>query len=221
MREEAARAPGPAIVYLCSPNNPTGTLTPHAEVASWVQDDDETFFIIDEAYFELVEDPAYSSFLPWTEDHANILVVRTFSKIHGLAGLRMGYGIAHPDTVGLFTPWMAKNNTNQIAIAAASASLDDAQHVRRSLEVNRQSRAIVLETLEELGLPALPSHTNFVMHEIGTEVGEYQALFLERGIAVGRAFPPMTRHNRVSLGTPDEMARWADTLRSLRRQGHL
>jgi len=219
MRQEASRASGPAIVYLCNPNNPTGTLTPYDEIEAWIDEDGETFFVIDEAYFELVEETGFTSFLSRTADRPNLLVVRTFSKIYGLAGLRMGYGVAHADTVGRFTPWMAKNNTNQIAIAAASASLDDPDHVRRSLAVNRQSRALVQETLDELGFAALPSHTNFIMHEIGMDVGAYQRLFLDAGIAVGRAFPPMMRHNRLSFGTPEEMGRWAQTVRDLRRQG--
>ena len=221
MRQEAARASGPAIVYLCNPNNPTGTLTPHDAIEAWIDEDDETFFVVDEAYFELVEEPGFVSFLSRTADRPNLLVVRTFSKIHGMAGLRMGYGVAHADTVGRFTAWMAKNNTNQIAIAAASASLDDTDHVRRSLEVNRRSRALVMETLDELGFAALPSHTNFLMHEIGMDVGDYQRLFLDAGIAVGRAFPPMLRYNRLSLGTPEEMGRWAQTLRDLRRRGRV
>jgi histidinol-phosphate aminotransferase len=221
MREEASRASGPAIAYLCNPNNPTGTLTPHDEMAAWIEEDEETFFIIDEAYFELVEEPGFASFLSWTAHRPNLLVVRTFSKIYGLAGLRMGYGVAHGDTVGRFTEWMAKNNTNQIAIAAASASLDDPDHVRRSLETNRQSRMLVLETLDELGFAALPSHTNFLMHEIGMDVADYQRLFLDAGIAVGRAFPPMLQYNRLSFGTPEEMGRWAQTLRDLRRRGQV
>jgi len=220
MREEAARAPGPSIIYLCNPNNPTGTLTPHDEIAAWMDEaDDDVFFLVDEAYFELVEDPAYRSFLPRIRAQPNLLVVRTFSKIYGMAGLRMGYGIADPATVERITPYQAKNNTNQVAIAAASASLGDAEHVRRSLASNRAAGGVVAETLDELGFAALPSHTNFVMHEIGMEVGDYQRLFREAGIAVGRAFPPMLRYNRVSLGTPEEMGRWAETLRGLRRRG--
>ncbi|MEJ2542224.1 MAG: histidinol-phosphate transaminase [Gemmatimonadota bacterium] len=222
MRDEAARAPGPVIVYLCNPNNPTGTLTPLDEISAWIREaDPKVFFVIDEAYFELVEAPGHASFLSWTRDYPNLLVVRTFSKIYGMAGLRMGYGIAHPETVARIVPWMANNNTNQIAIAAAAASLDDQEHVTRSLETNRASRTLVLDTLEELGFQALPSHTNFVMHEIGMNVGAYQRLFREAGIAVGRAFPPMLQHNRVSLGTPQEMARWAERLRELRRQGRV
>jgi histidinol-phosphate aminotransferase len=220
MREEAARSRSLSIVYVCNPNNPTGTLTDSREVQSWIQEaDEDVFFIVDEAYFELVDDPTYQSCLPLTREYRNLLVVRTFSKIYGLAGMRMGYGIAHPDTVRRMTAYMAKSNANQLAVAAASASLDDWAHVQRSVDSNRAAKAVVLETLDGLGLEALPSHTNFLMHHIGVDVHGYIDRFAEAGIAVGRPFPPMLQYNRLSLGTPEEMGRWADTIRDFRRRG--
>lgn len=220
MRAEARRAPGRAIVYLCNPNNPTGTLTPTREVEAWIREaDEDVFFLVDEAYYELVEDPSYLTCLPWTRERRNVLVVRTFSKIYGMAGMRMGYGIAHPETVAQMTAYQANSNTNQLALAAAATSLRDEEHVRRSLDSNRESRRLVLETLAELELEALPSHTNFVMHRIGGDVRRYIDRFAEAGIAVGRPFPPLLQHNRLSLGTPEEMGRWAETLRDFRRRG--
>lgn len=220
MRAEVAAGSGPAVVYLCNPNNPTGTLTPGDAVGEWIAEaGDDVFFLVDEAYFELVDDPLYATAIPWARSRPNVLVVRTFSKIYGMAGLRLGYGVAHPDTVARLTAWIANNNTNQVAMAAATASLDDDEHRRRSLESNRAARAIVTSTLDELELTHLPSHTNFVMHRIGGDVGEYIARFREAGIAVGRPFPPLLDHNRLSLGTPDEMGRWAETIRDFRRRG--
>lgn len=220
MRDEVRRAPGRSVVYLCNPNNPTGTLTPTAEMAAWIREaGDDVFFLVDEAYFELVEAPGHASLADLARERPGVLVVRTFSKIYGMAGMRIGYGVAHPETVDTVTAWISNNNTNQLALAAAAASLDDEAFRRRSLETNRAARQVVLDTLEELDLPSLPSHTNFVMHRIGGDVREYIRRFADAGIAVGRPFPPLLDHNRLSLGTPDEMQRWADTIRDFRRQG--
>ncbi len=220
MKAEAARSPGLSVVYLCNPNNPTGTLTPTAEIERWIRDADESvFFLVDEAYFELVDDPAYASCVALAREHTNVLVVRTFSKIYGMAGMRLGYGVAHPDTVERVTAYISNNNTNQLAMAAASASLRDDTFRSQSLASNLAARALVIDTLDELGLEYLPSHTNFIMHSIGTDVHDYIRRFADAGIAVGRAFPPMLDHNRVSFGTPVEMGRWAETLRDFRRKG--
>jgi histidinol-phosphate aminotransferase len=220
MRAEASRSPGLSIVYLCNPNNPTGTITPSRDIEAWIDEaDDDVFFVVDEAYFELVDEPAYHSCIERARSRPNVLVVRTFSKIYGMAGMRLGYGVAHEQTVPRLTAWISNNNTNQIVMAAASASLDDEGHRRRTLDSNRAARALVTDTLDELELPYLPSHTNFLMHYIGVDVQEYIERFAERGIAVGRPFPPMLDYNRLSLGTPEEMESWADTLRDFRQRG--
>ena len=220
MRAEASRSPGLSVIYLCNPNNPTGTITPSREIEAWIdQADDDVFFVVDEAYFELVDDPDYRTCIDRARSRTNVLVVRTFSKIYGMAGMRLGYGVAHEQTVERLTAWISNNNTNQIVMAAASASLDDEAHRVRTLESNRAARSLVIETLDELELPHLPSHTNFLMHYIGVDVQGYIERFAERGIAVGRPFPPMLDYNRLSLGTPEEMGRWADTLRDFRQRG--
>jgi len=220
MRREAGRSGGGAVVYLCNPNNPTGTLTASGEMDEWIRESDEdTFFIVDEAYHELVDDPGYRSALPWARERPNVLVVRTFSKIYGMAGMRLGYGIGQPETVERIARFISDANTNQMAVAAASASLRDDEHVERSLASNRAAKALVMETLGDLGLEALPSQTNFVMHGIGGDVQDYIDRFAAEGILVGRPFPPMLEHNRVSLGTVEEMGRWAETLRDFRRRG--
>jgi len=220
MREEVGRTRRPTVVYLCNPNNPTGTITPSAEIDAWIQDAPESvFFLVDEAYFELVEAPGYWSALKWIAERPNVLVARTFSKIHGMAGLRLGYGVAHPDTASRMRDFMLGIYGNQIAIAAGMASLDDDDHVIRSRAVNAESRAIVEGTLDELELGRLESHTNFVMHQIKGDVRTYAERFRDRGILVGRPFPPMTDYNRLSLGMPDDMHRWAEVMYEFRDRG--
>lgn len=220
MRAEAERTTGAAMVYLCNPNNPTGTITPSSEVEAWIDEaPDHVFFLVDEAYFELVDDPAYRSCIERAVARDNVLVVRTFSKVYGMAGMRLGYGVAHERTVERMTAWISNNNTNQLAMAAATASLADVEYRDRTLALNRDAREMVIQTLDELELEHLPSHTNFIMHRIRGDVRAYIDRFAERGIAVGRPFPPMLDYNRLSFGTIDEMGRWADTIRDFRRRG--
>ena len=220
MRELAEGSSGRALVYLCNPNNPTGTLTPSADIDTWIESAPQRVsFLVDEAYYDYCEDPGYRSCIARVADQPNLLVVRTFSKIYGMAGMRLGYGIAHPDTAATLREYIGRNNANQLALAAALASLGDAKLVERSLESNRQAARILKGCLDELGLAHLPSHANFVMHRINGDLETYQKRMLESGVKVGRAFPPMLEYNRVSIGLPQEMERFADTLREFRRKG--
>lgn len=220
MRGVAERARRPSIVYLCNPNNPTGTLTSCRDTDAWIEDAPETtLFLVDEAYFEYADDPGYWSALPWIQDRPNVIVVRTFSKIYGMAGMRLGFGFAHPDTAQRLREFMSSNNANQLALAAGLASLADAELEPRSVGINQEARTIVHRTLAELDLEVLPSHTNFVMHRIQGSLSDYRSRMLERGIRVGRDFPPMLEWNRLSLGLPEEMEQWSEAIRDFRRHG--
>ena len=220
MREEVERRRRPAVVYVCNPNNPTGGVTPSADVDAWIADaPEDVFFIIDEAYVEYVDDPRYHSALPWISDKPNVLVVRTFSKIYGMAGLRLGYGISHPRASARLADFVAKNNTNQLALAAAEASFQDQALIRESVRVNTEAKAITTSTLDELGLEYLPTQTNFLMHRIPGDLGTYRNRMAEAGFLVGRPFPPMTEWNRLSFGLPEDMGRFSETLRSFRQKG--
>jgi histidinol-phosphate aminotransferase len=220
MREATERARRPSVVYICNPNNPTATLTPSSEIDTWIQDAPESvFFIVDEAYFELVEEPGYWTAIKWIHERPNLLVTRTFSKIYGMAGLRLGYGLAHASTAERFRAFIAQGSRNMMGIQAGLASLKDEGHIERTLAMNNRSRQIVQDTLDELGLGYLPSYTNFLMHEINGDPETYIERFHMEGIAVGRVFPPMTDYARISFGLPEDMERWSDTLRSFRSRG--
>ena len=212
---------GPSIVYLCNPNNPTGTLTSSAAIDEWVGSAPaNVFFILDEAYFEYAEaQPEYWSGLKWVETHRNVIVVRTFSKVHGMAGLRLGYGIAHADTIGRVGSISGHNNANHLACVAAVASMSEDGHVRRSVEVNERARAVTEAVLDELTIERLPSHTNFLMHRIRGDLQAYIERMGAEGWKVGRPFPPMLDFNRVSFSLPEDMMRFADTLRGFRSRG--
>jgi histidinol-phosphate aminotransferase len=218
MREAAGR--GPSVVYVCNPNNPTGTVTSSREVDAWIADAPETtMFLVDEAYFEYADDPRYWSAVKWIDTRPNVVVVRTFSKIFGMAGLRLGYGIAHPETARTLSAYVANSNTNVLACAAGIASLGDDGLVERSIGVNTEAKEIATATLDELGLEHIPTQTNFVMHRIQGPLQAYIDGMRAKGIRVGRPFPPMTEWNRVSFGLPEEMDRWAEALREMRAVG--
>jgi histidinol-phosphate aminotransferase len=220
MRERADRAAGPVVVYLCNPNNPTGTLTDCAEIDAWIAAAPErVFFVVDEAYFDFVDDAGYWSFDRVAVARPNVLVVRTFSKIYGMAGLRAGYGIAAPETVRRLAAHVTQTSPNHLAQVAALASLRDAELVARGQALNARARQILLGVLDELDLAHLPSHANFVMHRITGELRAYQQRMRERDIRVGRAFPPMLGYNRVSIGLPAEMEEFVDVLRDFRGRG--
>lgn len=220
MRRAARAAPGAALVYVCNPNNPTGTLTPVSDVRAWIEEAPaEQTFLVDEAYHHFVDDPAYETLAGLAAERPNVIVSRTFSKVYAMAGIRVGYGVAHPDAAARLRELAVITCPNELGNAAALAALEDEDFVRRTLETNRRSKRIVRETLDELGLSRMPSHTNFVMHEIRADVETYNRRMLEAGIRVGRPFPPYRHRSRVSLGAPEAMERWAEALRSVLREG--
>jgi histidinol-phosphate aminotransferase len=220
MRAAAADAAGPVLVFICNPNNPTGTLTSCDDIAALLRSvPDDTWFLIDEAYLEYVEDPGYRAFVTEATSRPNTLVSRTFSKIYGLAGIRMGYGIATQETVARVAPYAAGTNISHLASAAALACLKDESFAAESLRVNRDGLAFAYRTLRELGIDYMPSHANFVMHRLRGDVQPYIAAMREQGVNVGRAFPPMLQYNRVSIGLPWEMQAWAVALRVMRERG--
>jgi histidinol-phosphate aminotransferase len=214
----AAAGDRPALLFVCNPNNPTGTLTPSADIDALIRALPENVLVaIDEAYFDYVTDPGYHSMLPHTAERRNVIVVRTFSKVYGLAGLRIGYGVAHPEAAQRIRRFTQYSNLNHLALVGALAALEDHAFVERSLRSNAESRRLAETTLDQLGLERLPTHANFIMHRIEGDLAAYIERMRAREILVGRPFPPLTRYNRVSFGTPEEMARWAEALRDIRR----
>jgi histidinol-phosphate aminotransferase len=220
MADRARRTPDPAVVYICNPNNPTATLTSCADLTRWIAEAPErVFFVIDEAYFDFVDDAGYRSFDKDAMARSNVMVTRTFSKIFGMAGLRAGYAIAHPATIERLALHVTQSTPNHLAQVAAIASLQDEELVPRGRTSNARARRILFDALEALDLEYLPSQANFVMHRIPGEHRDYQRRMQEGGVLVGRPFPPMLGYNRVSIGLPEEMERFVELLREFRRQG--
>ncbi len=217
MRDELKASSAPSIVYFCNPNNPTGTLTPSSAITDWLKDESEQhLFLVDEAYFELADDPSYETHISQVNDHPNLVVVRTFSKVYAMAGLRLGYGVAHAKTVARMRPFGTQNQPNHVAGVAAVASLQDSDFFSESVATNNEAKAIMREVLTELDIEVLPSHTNFIMHRIRGELATYNERMFEAGFNVGRPFPPMTDWSRLSMGMPSDMARLAEVMMDFR-----
>ncbi|HEY75337.1 MAG TPA: histidinol-phosphate transaminase [Thermoflexia bacterium] len=203
------------IVFVCNPNNPTGTIVTQGEVESFMAEVPEHILVIfDEAYYEFVDSPEYPDTLRYVrEGRRNVMVMRTFSKIYGLAGLRLGYAVAHSDTLAPL--WRVKEPfaVNRLAQIAGIAALEDEEFVRRSVEANREGRRYLYRQFERLGLFYVESHTNFVLVRIGPEAREVAERLLRRGVIVR----PCTGYDlpeflRITVGSPDQNARLIDAL---------
>lgn len=219
MREKAEKSDKPVLVYICNPNNPTATLTPSKELLSWIREASENcYFVVDEAYHHYVESSSYFSLLQEAPKRKNLLVVRTFSKIYAMAGLRLGYGVANPEMIERMRQ-LTRLNINGLAITAASASLSDEEFLQQSFSSNKESKKMLIQALDRLQIEYLESHTNFLMHRIKGDLDSYNKRMQSEGIYVGREFPPMNDFSRVSLGLPEEMAYFCEKLAMFRSKG--
>lgn len=212
----AACNAGTGMVYVCNPNNPTGTLVTRDELALFLERVPRTATVlVDEAYHHFVDDKSYASAFEWLPRQPNLLVVRTFSKIHGLAGLRLGYAVGSRKTIDAVRMHAAFDNANAGVLAAALASFPDEAHISRQRALNRDARDWVCRELDKDSRRYIPSHANFLMIEVGRDVGPLIAAFHQRDILVGRRFPSMPGWLRVSIGTPAEMRAFMDAFRSI------
>jgi len=199
----------PGLVYLCNPNNPTGTVVSKAAGELFLgQIPPQQVVLVDEAYYHYADNGSYDTLLNAVTAERNLVVARTFSKIYGMAGLRLGYGIARRELMERMRPHQVIESWNVMACVAALASLDAPQWVERNREWNRQARTSLAEAMQERGYAVIPSQANFVCVHVGQSVRPVIAAFRERGIAVGRPFAGLPEHIRVSLGTPEEMEKF-------------
>jgi histidinol-phosphate aminotransferase len=195
------------LVYICNPNNPTGNVTPRAEIEAFVAKlPRSTRVLIDEAYHDFVPANAdYVSFLERPLDDNRIIVARTFSKIYGLAGMRLGFGIATKDTAAEMRKHRLDDSLNIFVMRCALTSMDDAVAYRQAVQRNATDRDEFMRQAATRKLKAIPSSTNFVMMETGRPIRNLIADFQKKNIAIGRPFPPLDTYARISLGTPEQM----------------
>ena len=195
------------LVYLVNPNNPIPSVIEKNAMRDFVLEmaEDKLVFV-DEAYHEYVENPNYMSMVELVAaGHKNIIVARTASKIHGLAGMRVGFGFSHPDLVREIQ-WRKTGQNAVLGLKAAEASYQDEEFQNFALRKNRESRAIVESMCDELGLRCVRSNTNFTFIQTGMENKAFQTKMEEYGIETGRDFPPFNdTWARISLSKPEEM----------------
>ena len=195
------------MIYLVNPNNPIPTVTNKDAMRDFVLEmSKDRLVFVDEAYHEFVDNPEYESMMELVAaGHKNIIVARTASKIHGLAGMRVGFGFAHPELAEKIRA-MRSGDTNVLAVEAAYASYLDPEFSKFVIRKNKESRAIVENMCEELGLRYVKSNANFTFIETGIENAKYQEQMQEYGILTGRDFPPYhSSWSRISMGRPEEM----------------
>lgn len=204
------------LVYICNPNNPTASITPRHEMRDFVaKAPRETTILVDEAYFHYADNPDYESVIPLVKEYPNLIVARTFSKIYGMAGLRCGYCVGRREVIDRLRPHQAWDSVNIVAIAAAVASLGDTEQVATGRRLNAETKTFLTNSLDALGYRYIPSEANFVMIDLKRPVPPVIAALKERGVQVGRLFPALPHHLRVTVGKKPEMEGFLSGLREV------
>lgn len=199
------------IVFIANPNNPTGTFNGKNEFDQFMQGLPEGILtVMDEAYCEYVTDPEYADSMKWFRAGKDILILRTFSKIYGLAGLRIGYGIAKSDIIAEMNKLRPPFNTNTLAQAAALGALKDEDHVKRSRQINEEGKDYLYKELDKLGLSYVPTEANFIYMPVKDSASLYEGL-LRKGVIVRPMGPEAIR---VTIGLPGENERFIEALKT-------
>jgi histidinol-phosphate aminotransferase len=203
----AHAAPSATLVYVCNPNNPTASLTPRKDLETFIGKlPESTLVIIDEAYHHYAgESGAYASFIDHPIHDERVIVVRTFSKVYGLAGLRLGYAVAAPKVVQQMRKFATEDSINAVVAQSAMAALNDLEGLNEAIERNTDDRQEFFNAALARMLKPIDSHTNFVMMNAFHPASEVIQHFRTSNILIGRPFPPLDTYIRVSLGLPDEM----------------
>ena len=212
----AAKASGAGLVFLCNPNNPTGTVHGWLAVTDFIarvaRADARATVLVDEAYHEYVDDPGYRSMAPVAAQNPRVIVSRTFSKVFGMAGMRIGYAIGTPETLAALRKFKLGNAVNALAAGGAAAGIDDAAHIAAEQARNREVRQFTRDAFTKMGYTVAASQANFVMVDVRRDVKGLIDACRKENVLIGRPFPPLTTWARVSIGTADEMRRAVDVL---------
>lgn len=204
------------LIYVCNPNNPTASITPKDELRDFIaKTPRETMILVDEAYFHYADSPDYESMISLVKDHPNLIVSRTFSKIYGMAGLRCGYCIAQKETIERMRQQQMWDSLNIMALAAASASLDDLDQVPSGQRLNAEAKQFTTSELARVGYKTIPSQANFIMMDCKRPVVPLIQAMKQRSVHVGRLFPALPNHMRVTIGKKSEMETFVGAFREV------
>jgi histidinol-phosphate aminotransferase len=204
-----AIAAGAGVFYICNPNNPTATALTAAEVEGAIvkvlAKSPTTYVLVDEAYFEYADLPGFGSAVALTKKYPQVIIARTMSKIHGMAGMRVGYALAQPKTLEMVRRNHSSSGMSVMSLSAATASLLDTANMEKNIAMNKEVRAMTVGAFREAGYKVTDSHANFIFVDIKRSSVGFQDACRKQGVATGRAFPPMLNHARISIGTKEEM----------------
>jgi histidinol-phosphate aminotransferase len=194
------------LIYVCNPNNPTASITPKNDLRDFIaKTSPETMILVDEAYYHYADSSDYESVIALVKDHPNLIVARTFSKIYGMAGLRCGYGVAQKATIDRMRPNQMWDSVNVMALAAATASLEDTDQVANGQRLNNEAKTFVTGELDKMGYKQIPSQANFIMFDCKRPVVPLIKAMKEQNVHVGRLFPALPNHMRLTIGKKSEM----------------
>ncbi|WP_373398890.1 histidinol-phosphate transaminase [Algoriphagus halophilus] len=203
------------LIFLCNPNNPTGKLLPAQKVLDFCNSvSNKAIVFSDEAYYDYITTPNYPSMVELVKQGKNVIVSKTFSKVYGLAGIRLGYLIAKPELAEKLSERVVAN-LNIMAIEAGKAALQDQEFYDFSVSKAKEAKSMIIQTLDELKLPYLESHTNFVFFQTGRDIVELNKQMADKGFIIGRPFPPLTDWCRISTGTIEEVALYNQAIREV------
>jgi histidinol-phosphate aminotransferase len=215
----AERARGAGLVFVCNPNNPTGVLTPATELRSFISKvsstSADTTIVVGEVYHEYIDAPGYATVAPDALRNPRILVSRTFSKLYGLAGMRLGYLIGQEETLRKVAAHRVPLGANSAAIAAAIAVLGDSAELARQRRLNREGRATAERFFRDRGWRFYPASANYLFVDVRRDITAFRTTCQEKGLLIGRHYPPADQWARITIGTPDEMRRAFEILEAV------
>ncbi len=202
------------VIFIANPNNPTGTWLSSSELQGFLNAvPSDIIIVIDEAYFEYVQEDDYPDSSKWLQQFDNLIVTRTFSKAYGLAALRVGYSLSHADIANLLNRVRQPFNVNSLAQSAALAALDDADHITRSIDINRQGIRQFELAFDQLGLGWIPSVGNFITVDLNQDAARIDKLLLQQGVITRPvANYGLLNHLRITIGLPEQNERCIEAL---------
>jgi len=204
-----------ALVYLCNPNNPTGTLLEGDSFMDFGRRiSKKSMVFIDEAYIDYIREPNYPTGVSLVKEGAKVIVAKTFSKVYGLAGMRIGYLVTQPNIASSLKS-LSMGGMNIPAMFAAEAALDDQSFYDKSLALNEEAKEQIYQTLDRMGLKYIRTHGNFVFFKSGIPIQELQSRAERLGVLVGRPFPPYNDWCRISTGTPDQTTKFCSVISTI------
>ena len=220
LRDLADHADGAGLLYLCNPNNPTGTVHSPQAVEDFVRrvmrENPNTMIHIDEAYINYAKAGAMETAVPLAMEFENVFITRSFSKAHGLAGLRIGYALGQEQTLGKIRNAWGMGDVNMLGAVAALTALEDKEHLAWEAQENGEIRDMVVGAFREMGFEVGDSHTNHIFVNLRRPAREFREACLQHKILVGRDFPPMEKtHCRISLGSREQMETAVEVFRKV------